>query len=109
MSHRIRPFFPGFLAIGLAAAACDSQVDPDYQGEPLAQVQGRVSAEVPTPASGMQAVVLWMRAAGRSIEAFGESASVTFDVAKMKDGGPYKFFCSFPGHLAIMQGSLQVQ
>jgi len=39
----------------------------------------------------------------------GESASVTFDVAKIKDGGPYKFFCSFPGHLSLMQGSLQVQ
>ncbi|WP_449448056.1 azurin [Thermomonas brevis] len=39
----------------------------------------------------------------------GESASVTFDVAKIKDGGPYKFFCSFPGHLALMQGSIQVQ
>lgn len=39
----------------------------------------------------------------------GESASVTFDVAKLKDGDPYKFFCSFPGHFALMQGSLQVQ
>lgn len=39
----------------------------------------------------------------------GESASVTFDVAKLKEGGPFKFFCSFPGHLALMQGSLQVQ
>ena len=39
----------------------------------------------------------------------GESASVTFDVAKIKDGDPYKFFCSFPGHFALMQGSLQVQ
>lgn len=39
----------------------------------------------------------------------GESASVTFDVAKVKDGGPFKFFCSFPGHLALMQGSLTVQ
>ncbi len=38
----------------------------------------------------------------------GESASVTFDVAKIKDGG-HKFFCSFPGHLALMQGSIQVQ
>lgn len=38
----------------------------------------------------------------------GESASVTFDVAKVKDGGPFKFFCSFPGHLALMQGSLEV-
>ena len=39
----------------------------------------------------------------------GESASVTFDVVKVKDGGPFKFFCSFPGHMALMQGSLQVQ
>ena len=39
----------------------------------------------------------------------GESTSVTFDVAKIKDGGPFKFFCSFPGHLALMQGSIQVQ
>ena len=39
----------------------------------------------------------------------GESASVTFDVAKVKEGGPYKYFCSFPGHAALMQGNLQVQ
>lgn len=39
----------------------------------------------------------------------GESTSMTFDVAKIKDGGPFKFFCSFPGHLALMQGSIQVQ
>lgn len=39
----------------------------------------------------------------------GESTSVTFEVARIKDGGPYKFFCSFPGHLALMQGSIQVQ
>ena len=39
----------------------------------------------------------------------GESASVSFDVARIKDGGPYSFFCSFPGHLALMKGSIQVQ
>ena len=39
----------------------------------------------------------------------GESASVTFDLSKLKDGGPYRFFCSFPGHLSLMQGSLTVQ
>ena len=39
----------------------------------------------------------------------GESASVTFDVAKVKDGGPFMFFCSFPGHAGLMKGSLQVQ
>lgn len=39
----------------------------------------------------------------------GESTSVTFDVARLAEGGPYRFFCSFPGHLALMQGSLLVQ
>ena len=39
----------------------------------------------------------------------GESSSVTFDVAKIKDGGPFKFFCSFPGHVSLMKGSIQIQ
>ena len=39
----------------------------------------------------------------------GESASVTFDVARIKDGGPFMFFCSFPGHMALMKGRIQVQ
>jgi azurin len=39
----------------------------------------------------------------------GESAAVNFDVASIKNGGPFSFFCSFPGHSALMQGSLQVQ
>ena len=39
----------------------------------------------------------------------GESTSVSFDVSKIKSGGPFKFFCSFPGHLALMQGNIAVQ
>jgi len=39
----------------------------------------------------------------------GESTSMTFDVARIKTGGPFKFFCSFPGHMSLMQGSIQVQ
>lgn len=38
----------------------------------------------------------------------GQSTSVSFDVAKIKDGGPYEFFCSFPGHSAIMKGTIAV-
>lgn len=38
----------------------------------------------------------------------GENASVTFPVAKIKDGGPYEFFCSFPGHSAVMKGTIAV-
>lgn len=39
----------------------------------------------------------------------GESTSVTFDVAPLKSGGPYSFFCSFPGHAALMKGELTVE
>ncbi len=39
----------------------------------------------------------------------GETASVSFPVSKIKDGGPYVFFCSFPGHAALMHGSISVQ
>lgn len=38
----------------------------------------------------------------------GESTSVTFDVAKLKEGEDYAFFCSFPGHWTIMTGTLEL-
>ena len=36
----------------------------------------------------------------------GESTSVSFDVAKLKSGESYAYFCSFPGHSGIMKGTL---
>lgn len=36
----------------------------------------------------------------------GETTAVTFDVAKLKAGETYTYFCSFPGHWAIMKGTL---
>jgi len=39
----------------------------------------------------------------------GETTSVSFPVSKIKDGGPYEFFCSFPGHAAMMKGSIKVE
>lgn len=39
----------------------------------------------------------------------GESTSVTFEVAPLKSGGPYSFFCSFPGHIGLMNGTLTVE
>jgi azurin len=39
----------------------------------------------------------------------GQTTSVSFPVSKIKDGGPYAFFCSFPGHAALMRGSISVQ
>lgn len=38
----------------------------------------------------------------------GESDSVTFDVSKLAAGENYAFFCSFPGHWAIMTGTLKL-
>ncbi len=39
----------------------------------------------------------------------GESASVSFPVSKLQGDGPYEFFCSFPGHSAIMKGTIAVK
>ncbi|MNG34643.1 Azurin [compost metagenome] len=39
----------------------------------------------------------------------GEKDSVTFDVSKLKEGEQYMFFCSFPGHSAMMKGTLALQ
>lgn len=37
----------------------------------------------------------------------GESTSTTFSTEKMKAGSDYSFFCSFPGHWAVMQGKFE--
>nr|WP_156804459.1 azurin [Gallaecimonas xiamenensis] len=39
----------------------------------------------------------------------GEETAVTLDMASLKKGGDYSFFCSFPGHFAVMHGKLVVQ
>lgn len=36
----------------------------------------------------------------------GESTSVSFDPSKLNPNEKYKFFCSFPGHVAMMQGDI---
>ncbi|CAG4972150.1 azurin [Novilysobacter luteus] len=38
----------------------------------------------------------------------GGTTSVTFPVSAIQGSGPYEFFCSFPGHWAVMRGSIQV-
>jgi azurin len=39
----------------------------------------------------------------------GESTTATFPGSALKAGGDYAFFCSFPGHWAIMKGKLVVR
>jgi azurin len=37
----------------------------------------------------------------------GESTSVTFPTSALTKGGQYSFFCTFPGHSALMKGSFK--
>ncbi|KQH86773.1 electron transfer flavoprotein [Vibrio furnissii] len=37
----------------------------------------------------------------------GESTTITFSTANLVAGGDYSFFCSFPGHWAIMKGTFE--
>lgn len=39
----------------------------------------------------------------------GERTSVKFPVAKLAGGAPYAFFCSFPGHSALMKGTITLK
>ncbi|MDQ2702270.1 MAG: azurin [Pseudomonadota bacterium] len=39
----------------------------------------------------------------------GESTSVKIPVAKLIGAGPYAFFCSFPGHSALMKGTITLK
>lgn len=36
----------------------------------------------------------------------GASTKISFSTAKLKQGGDYSFFCSFPGHWNVMKGKL---
>ncbi|AKX59462.1 azurin [Thiopseudomonas alkaliphila] len=38
----------------------------------------------------------------------GEETSVTFDVSKLAADEEYSYFCSFPGHFAMMNGTLKL-
>ena len=39
----------------------------------------------------------------------GETTSVSFPVSDLQAGESYKFFCSFPGHSALMNGTVSVE
>jgi len=38
----------------------------------------------------------------------GESTTITFSLDTLEAGGKYTFFCSFPGHFALMKGQFHV-
>ncbi len=39
----------------------------------------------------------------------GEKDSVTFDVSKLDAAQKYGFFCSFPGHISMMKGTITLK
>jgi azurin len=39
----------------------------------------------------------------------GEQTTISFDASKLEAGGDYTYFCSFPGHYALMSGKLIVE
>ena len=39
----------------------------------------------------------------------GEESSVTFDISGLSAGADYMFFCSFPGHYALMKGQFIIE
>lgn len=39
----------------------------------------------------------------------GGSETITLDATKLEKGGQYKFFCTFPGHIALMNGAVEVK
>ena len=43
------------------------------------------------------------------ISGAGEKDAVTFDVSKLKADEKYGFFCSFPGHISMMKGTITLK
>ncbi|MFP3515978.1 azurin [Pseudomonas sp. SIMBA_077] len=39
----------------------------------------------------------------------GETDAVTFDVSKLDPNEKYSFFCSFPGHISMMKGTVTLK
>lgn len=47
--------------------------------------------------------------AATSVIGGGEETTISFDPSTLEVGGDYTFFCSFPGHFAVMKGSVIVE
>jgi len=72
---------------------------PDYQ--PVAMAGMRTSLADSYLPKGDARVL-----ANTAVIGGGQTTSVTFSTAKLAKGGDYTFFCSFPGHFAMMKGKL---
>ncbi len=107
-------------AIKLAADCTQVTVTLKHTGKMAANVMGHnwvltKTADVqPVAMAGMKASVADSHLpkgdarvlASTKIIGGGQSTSVTFSTSKLKKGGDYTFFCSFPGHFGLMKGKL---
>lgn len=104
-------------------AVCDSytvrlkhvgQLDKKYMGHnwvlsTTADAQGIVNGALKAGADnnylppGDERIIAHTRIIGG-----GEEDTITIDVSALSNGEDYTFFCSFPGHFAIMKGAFKV-
>jgi azurin len=75
---------------------------PDFEAVAMAGMAAGADNDYIPP--GDQRVIAHTKLVGG-----GEETSVSFDASQLTPGGDYTFFCSFPGHYAIMQGKLIVE
>ena len=74
---------------------------PDYQAVAMAGMSaGAANNHVPPN----DARVL----ASTKVIGGGEETTISFDASKLEAGGDYTYFCSCPGHFAVMSGKLIV-
>lgn len=66
---------PVFAIAGLAAA-CDPQVDPEYQGEALARVQGTVDGAAPQASGTLEVAAMWFASSSTECSGPAEACSV---------------------------------
>ena len=72
---------------------------PDYQGVANDGLKAGAAADY-LPAGDARIIAHTKLIGG------GESDTITFSTGALEKGGDYTFFCSFPGHWAIMKGVL---
>lgn len=59
MRNGRRPFW--LILLASAGGGCDSQVAPDYPGQPLVSLQGQVTSTSPLPLPQLEVGLLWQR------------------------------------------------
>jgi azurin len=92
----------GTLAVNVMGHNWVLTTTPDYEAVAMAGLAAGLANEHLPP--GDQRVIAATKLIGG-----GEETSVSFNPSDLAVGGDYTFFCSFPGHYAVMKGKLIVE